>query len=269
MTVPCGQCIGCRLEKSRQWAVRMMHEAQLHERNSFVTLTYSPEELPSYGSLRKEDFQKFMKRLRREIEPRKVRFFHCGEYGEAFSRPHYHACLFGVDFGGDRFEHTVRDSVPVWRSPTLERLWPYGFSEIGQLTYGSARYVARYVHKKIGGSAAGDHYSVVDAETGEVVQLEPEYATMSRRPGIGAGWFEKFGNEVFPRDEVVVKGGLQKPPEYYVDLLARDDPELASEIKRKRSDARVISESVGQRLRAREKCTRARVSTERRRYENG
>ena len=97
ITIPCGQCIGCRLERSRQWAIRCVHEASLYQDNCFITLTYSPEHLPKDNSLHKEHFQLFMKRLRKAFG-QKIRYFHCGEYGENFSRPHYHACLFNVDF---------------------------------------------------------------------------------------------------------------------------------------------------------------------------
>jgi hypothetical protein len=97
LKLPCGRCIGCRLERSRQWAVRCVHEASLHEKNCFITLTYSPENLPKDGSLDVSHFQKFMKRFRKRFGPG-IRFFHCGEYGESLSRPHYHACIFGFDF---------------------------------------------------------------------------------------------------------------------------------------------------------------------------
>ena len=95
--LPCGQCVGCRLERSRQWAVRCMHEASLYKRNCFITLTYSNEYLPPNMSLVKSDFQKFMKRLRKRCGS-SVRYYYCGEYGENFGRPHYHAILFGFDF---------------------------------------------------------------------------------------------------------------------------------------------------------------------------
>ena len=103
INLPCGQCIGCRLERSRQWAVRCMHEASLHDENSFLTLTYSDENLPPGGSLHLPDFQNFMKRLRKSIAPKRVRFYHCGEYGDILSRPHYHALLFGYDFDDRKF----------------------------------------------------------------------------------------------------------------------------------------------------------------------
>lgn len=263
LTVPCGQCMGCRLERSRQWAVRMMQEASLHEQNCFVTLTYSPAFLPPYGSLVVSDFQKFMKRLRKEITPRKVRFFHAGEYGEKLGRPHYHACLFGFDFD-DRVPFTMRGEHRVCRSQLLERLWPFGISEVGSLTFESAAYVARYVTKKVTGRAAEDHYGVVDGVTGEVVQLQPEYATMSRRPGIGAEWYSRYGKEVYPTDEVVMRGRSMKPPRAYDVRLEKEDPTLFAKVKEKRlleRAARGLKDSTAKRLAVREEVTKSRVGT--------
>lgn len=258
LTVPCGQCIGCRLERSRQWAVRMMHESSMHRANCFVTLTYAPEFLPPYGSLVKSDFQCFMKRLRKAISPTRVRFFHAGEYGEALGRPHYHACLFGFDFP-DRVPFTVRGEYPVCRSPLLERLWPVGLCEVGTLTFESAAYVARYVTKKVTGRAAEDHYAVCDPETGEMVQLQPEYATMSRRPGIGAEWLSRFQKEVYPSDEVVVRGRAMKPPRAYDVRVGTTDPELVAQVKRERSLKRDYVNGTERRLGVREEVTTARM----------
>ena len=120
--VPCGQCIGCRLERSRQWAMRCCHEASLYDLNCFITLTYDPEHLPPDGSLVLDHFQRFMKRLRKRFGSG-IRFFHCGEYGEKFARPHYHACLFNFDFP-DKVLYTIRDEIRLYRSAILEELWP-------------------------------------------------------------------------------------------------------------------------------------------------
>ena len=98
LQVPCGNCIGCRLERSRQWATRCMFEASLHDENCFVTLTYSPDYLPEGATLVKKDVQNFMKRLRKAGTNGKFKYFLCGEYGENFNRPHYHICFFNLDF---------------------------------------------------------------------------------------------------------------------------------------------------------------------------
>lgn len=236
--LPCGQCIGCRLSYSRQWAIRCVHEAQMHENNCFITLTFSPEELEKRknpASLDVSEFQRFMKRLRKKYG-KGVRFFHCGEYGEKNKRPHYHALLFGVDFG-DRELWSTRDGVKLYVSDNLSKLWPYGFSTIGDVTFESAAYVARYVMKKVRGEGAPDHYSNwLDPITGEITEVKPEYATMSRRDGIGKTWFDKYKNDVFPNDYCVIRGHEVKPPRYYETLLKQYYPEEHEELKAKRKE---------------------------------
>lgn len=233
--VACGQCIGCRLERSRQWAVRCVHEAQLHEASAFITLTYAPQYLPVGGTLVKKHFQDFMKRLRRRFAPRLVRFFHCGEYGDDKSRPHYHACLFGVDFSDKTFLFTSPSGSKVFTSPTLDEVWGMGRATTGDVTFESAAYVARYVCKKVTGPAASVHYERVDAETGEVFSLLPEYITMSLKPGIGAGWIQKYWTDVYPKGDVVVRGVECKAPRYYDKLFEIESAKLFRRMKRARA----------------------------------
>lgn len=216
--VPCGNCIGCRLDRARSWAIRCMHEADMHEVNSFVTLTY--ERVPLCGSLCVRHFQTFMKRLRKHLGGKKVRFFHAGEYGEENGRPHYHVAFFGLDFA-DKELISERDGIKLYTSPSLEKIWERGFVTIGQLTYESAAYVARYCLKKVNGPKAQVHYG----------GRRPEYTTMSRKPGVGAEWFKKFHGDVFPHDEVVVNGRCYKPPRYYENLLDKMDPVLLESVK--------------------------------------
>ena len=167
--LPCNQCIGCRLNYSRQWAIRCIHEAQMHKNNCFITLTFSPEALASRKnprSLDMREWQLFMKRVRKKYG-NGIKFFHCGEYGEKNKRPHYHALLFGHDFT-DKQLWTQRSGVKLYISEELKKLWPYGFSTIGDVTFESAAYCARYVLKKVTGDAAAEHYTYTDPETGEV-----------------------------------------------------------------------------------------------------
>jgi len=220
LDIPCGQCIGCRLDRSKMWAVRCVHESQLHEKNCFITLTFSEEYW--HPSLDKRTFQLFLKRLRRAFPQNKIRFFHCGEYGEQLQRPHHHAILFGFDFP-DKELWSIRDNVKLYRSKTLESLWsdpktkePYGFCTIGDVTYESAAYVARYCVKKINGKKAESHYHSVNLDTGECDALLPEYITMSRRPGIARDWIEKYHNDVYSQDYVVLNERIKaKTPKYY------------------------------------------------------
>lgn len=259
LSLPCGRCTGCRLERSRQWAVRIMHEAQLHERNCFITLTYATEHLPALSTLFYPDFQRFMKRLRKTVGP--VRFYMCGEYGERLDRPHYHACIFGYDFRGDRVPWRRSSAATVDRSAELERLWPFGHSSVGDLTMESAAYVARYVMKKVTGDLAEAHYQALDESTGELVVRSPEFCRMSLKPGIGAGWFEKYKSDVYPSDEVIVKGRPTKPPRYYDKKLAQLDEDAFEEIRYKRYlDAQAGAvDGTDERLAVREAVVQARI----------
>lgn len=228
--VPCGQCIGCRMNRAENWTARMMHEAQLHEHNSFITLTYNDDNLPCNGSLEPDDVTKFFKRLRKHLNGKEIKYYYCGEYGDDFSRPHYHIALFGYDFSPDRIPHRETASGLVYRSPTLEKLWPYGFSEIGTLEYDSARYVASYVQKKVNGKKKEEHYQKLN-EYGEFIQIHPEYARMSRRPAIGLRWIEKYVDDIYNYDVCVVGEKKLRPPPYYDKYLKKIDLERFEKIK--------------------------------------
>lgn len=228
----------------------------MHQNNWFVTLTYSDEHLPAWGSLKKADFQGFINRVRKTYG--KVRYFHCGEYGDETRRPHYHAALFGLDLD-DLLPWIQRGEHKTWRSPRIEQLWGKGHCEIGTLTFESAGYISRYVTKKRTGTRAHSHYERVCPDTGELRQIEREYATMSRRPGIGAGWLEKFGKEVYPSDEVIMRGKVQKPPRYYDKKIADRDPDLFERVRSLRATKRDRANQTEERLRVREVCTVART----------
>jgi len=171
-----------------------------------------------------------MKRLRKQFG-KGIRFYMCGEYGEELDRPHFHACLFGVDFSADRSLWSNRNGFRLYRSPTLEVLWPFGHSVIGELNFETAAYTARYVMKKITGSQADSHYSRLDPDTGEVSFLEPEFNRMSLKPGIGARFLDEFSSDVYPGDYVVVNGKKSKPPRYYDKRFDAVSPDVMSEIK--------------------------------------
>lgn len=262
--LPCGQCVGCRLERSRQWAIRCIHEAQLHEDNCFITLTFNPESLAARenpGSLRKKDFQDFMKRLRKHFTHTKIRFFHCGEYGEKYGRPHYHAILFGLDFD-DKELINVLNGHRLYRSPTLEKLWPFGYSSIGNVTFESAAYVARYIMKKVTGEHAENHYQYVDQDTGELLEQIPEYTTMSRRPGIASGWFDTYADDVYPSDFVTVRGKKMRPPKFYDKLMEQTRPYEMEDIKADRMAAANVhnENTTPERLAVREKVQKLKLT---------
>ena len=261
LDLPCGRCVGCRLEYSRQWAMRCLHESKLHKQNCFITLTYDDEHLPRDMSLDYRVFQLFMKRLRKYFSPKPVRFYMCGEYGEQFDRPHFHACLFGVDFPDKLLIRGSRRENALYRSAVLESLWPYGYSSIGEVNFESAAYVARYLMKKVNGDLAESHYRYVDLETGEIFQRTPEFAKMSLKPGIGAGWFDRFKSDVYPHDYVVVRGRKVKPPKFYDKLNERADP-LGHEVveyRRALDSRKRVGDNTYTRLAVKEVCAKARV----------
>jgi len=224
VSLPCGQCIGCRLERSRQWAIRCMHEAQLHTNNCFITLTYDDTHLPSDRSLHYRDFQLFIKRLRKRYSTTKIGYYMAGEYGESFGRPHFHACLFGIDFHDKKLWKRTSSGSLIYRSQDLETLWPFGYSSIGDVNFESAAYVARYIMKKQTGKESEKYYQYSDLETGEIVQMTPEFNKMSLKPAIGLNWYKKYKNDVFPHDYVVLRGQKIKPPKYYDKLYKNDNP---------------------------------------------
>lgn len=261
LDVPCGKCIGCRMDYALVWAVRMTHEASMHLHNSFVTLTYRDKRdctvkqredflhVPSDWSLNKKHFQDFMKRLRKRKG--KCRYFHSGEYGRkcrhridlslvacpmgcVLGRPHYHAALFGMSFD-DLVSYKSDYGVLRYTSPELEDIWGYGFVDVGELNFTTAAYIARYILKKRSMSEEFHHYVGYDEE-GNMVFLQKEYSTQSRKPGIGATWFEEFFSDVFPADEVPVtgKGVVNKVPRFYEEMYKKMFPEELEKVKQRR-----------------------------------
>lgn len=270
LEIACGQCHWCRLERSRQWAVRCMHEASLHDDNCFITLTYDEDNIPKDGSLDKTHFQKFMKRLRKEYCDKKIRFFHCGEYGELHNRPHYHAILFGLDFDDRVMYHTDKDNA-YSSSPKLAKIWKYGRNQVGDVTFESCKYVASYIQKKVLGKGNMEAYTNFDKNTGEIFrEIQPEYITMSRRPGIGSVWFEKWNREVYPSDSVIINEREVRPPKYYDNLLEKKNPEFAKKIKLRRQNLpiKVINDNTPERLAVKERILEKKLKNKTRRYEN-
>lgn len=267
--LPCSQCIGCRIDRSRDWALRCMFEASQYNYNSFITLTFDDEHLDQDGSLDKKDFQNFMKELRRQylgtrrhkvnglsetIE--KIRYFHCGEYGEAcfncglprdkhtcnkyiahLGRPHHHACIFNLDFQ-DKILIKEEDNIKQYVSPSLAKIWKKGLHSIGNVTFQSAAYVARYVCKKVTGARSEEYYKKVDPRSGQLKKVIPEYITMSRRPGIGKDWYEKYYEDLFPKDFITHDGKTFRVPKFYCKLFEETYPVEYQRIKERRNKRR-------------------------------
>ena len=245
MTVPCGQCIGCKLDRSRSWALRCAHEAEFHDQNSFITLTYATE--PFGGSLKPMDVTLFMKRLRRKLA-KPVKFFMCGEYGSVrdengqiipgeLGRPHYHILLFGHDFEDKLFFKKSNTGFPIYTSELLTERWGLGHAVTQAFSIEAAAYVARYCTKKITGPKAEDHYQKeFVTNDGEIIriQVEPEYNRMSNREAIGKKWFSNYHSDVYPKDFVTNKGIKFRPPRYYDKLFEDLEPEAMAQIKETR-----------------------------------
>jgi len=204
----------------------------MYQENCFITLTYNDDHLPDDLSLNVREFQLFMKRLRKEYGAG-IRYFHCGEYGEQFARPHYHACIFNHDFE-DKKLWTTQNGEKLYTSQSLSQLWPYGFSTTGTVTFQSAAYVARYITKKITGDLAVTHYEYTNPITGEITHRKPEYTTMSRRPGIGKDWLNKYTSDIYPGDFVVMNGKKMKPPKYYDKQYEIEYPSDYAKLRSKR-----------------------------------
>lgn len=279
LQIPCGKCIGCRLERSRQWAIRCVHEAKMWEENCFITLTYDDEHISVDRSLNKTDFPLFMKRLRKKYGEN-IRFFHGAEYGEVckncsqhrtkctctnytptLGRPHHHACLFNFQFP-DKKLWSIRKGTRLYTSESLQKLWTDGFSTIGDVTFESAAYIARYVLKKITGERANDHYG----------NKLPEHTSMSRRPGIARPFVEKYMDDIYNNDTVIVRNDLKcRPPRYYDSIYDDHDPVRMKKLKieRKIKMKAFEAESTYERLIVREKCKKQQISKLKRGIENG
>ena len=241
----------------------------MHPFNCFLTLTYDPK-LYADHDLVLGDFQTFIKALRYHYkgqtyegprEPIQIRYYHCGEYDEE-DRAHYHCILFGWDFHIDRKKlKTSKHGDQLWISETLSELWGKGFCSIGAATYKSAGYVARYIMKKQLGDNAEQAYQRVDRATGEVFQVKAPYTTMSRRPGIGASWLERYRSDVFPSDEVIVAGRSTRPPRYYDTQQAKHDPldQSLRSINRSLNATRYAANNTPERLAVRETVHLARM----------
>lgn len=248
-----------------------MHEAQSWSANCFVTLTYGRNQVPEGGSLDHRDFQLFMKRLRKHtaskmleagaqdvssrdagINPGPIRFYMCGEYGPLNQRPHYHACLFNVDFRSDRVPAGKSASgMDFYDSKELSSLWRLGRVSVQDLTKETAGYCARYIMKKVLGPDSEAAYG----------GRKPEYAAMSLKPGIGASWFKKYSGDVFPHDYVIADGVKRPVPKYYDRLLHRSVSVMEDSIEYKREIARraAAPDNTDERRAARETVHKARI----------
>lgn len=241
-----------------------MHESQLHDHNCFVTLTYSDKYF--HPSLNHKDWQDFAKRTRAKLGP--FSYYMVGEYGERFLRPHFHACLFGLDFT-DKFPFKKSDSGGMlYTSDTLDELWPWGFANIAELTFELAAYAARYMMEKpTTPEARKKAYQRVDGDTGELTNVIPEYNRMSLKPAIGKRWIEKYGiTDCFAHDHIITNGQQAKPPRYYDKQLEKIDKEQFDKIKKERKEKAKLNQADNkpQRLKVKEHVAKAKLKLKKR-----
>lgn len=262
VTVRCGGCIGCRLDRQAAWATRCYAESKCHTSNSFVTLTYNAEHYPMHGSLSYRDWQLFAKRLRKKIGA--FRFFVAGEYGEDFQRPHFHALLFGVDFSDKRKSNSMYSRHTIYQSEMLDGLWGKGFCSIGEVNYATARYTTSYIVDswKLGGCGDDSPYRTVDDRTGEIVDRVPPFAKMSLRPGIGLKWLEQYWKDLYltGHDAVIVNGKKEPIPRYFDKKMYDLKPQLMEEVEWSREKAAIDrwADNTPERLKVKEDCAIAR-----------
>lgn len=246
--IPCGQCIGCRIDYSKQWATRCMLESEYYDDNYFITFTYSDKTVPRSHyideqsgeileslTLRKKDVQDFVKRVRRDLDyydNGNFRYFCCGEYGTETARPHYHMLAFGLKLTDLKFYKST-DYGNLYTSEFLTEKWNRGHVIVGGVAFESCAYVSRYIMKKQKGKTA-DVY--------DKFNIAPEFTVMSRRPGIAKEYFDDNYEDIYPNDKIILSGGkITRPPRYFDNLMDDIDEELMEDIKLKRVD---IAETI-------------------------
>lgn len=221
--IPCGHCIGCRLEYSRQWAIRCQLESKVHPDNKwFVTLTYDDEHLPSDYSLNRLDLHRFIDNLRHNYSC--IRYFACGEYGETFGRPHYHLIMWNLPLNDLEFARKSKNGLNLYQSPWLNEKWSRGQVLVGEVNWETSAYVARYVTKK--------HTK----EQNEELNRENEFVVMSRKPGIGAEYYEKYKDKIYKNDSIIVltsksNPSVVKPPKYFDRLYKLQNESKLEKLK--------------------------------------
>jgi len=288
--VKCGRCIGCRLDKSKEWALRCVHEAQMHSENCFITLTFNEDYVK--GSVDPQDLKLFLDRFRKRISPRRIRYFACGEYGEKYLRPHYHMCIFGFDFPDKVL--ISQGHHKLYSSEMLSDLWSYGFSSIGDLTFDSAAYVARYVLKKLNSSdnvyqdmvdyskACSEwkddkFFSGVLRSPSSVIKdlsyagRRPEFVRMSLKPGIGSAWYDQFKSDIYPGGFAVLPSGKKSSLPRFYDLKYDTENSLDMALMKcyRIAKATNCNDNSVDRLIVREEVKLSKINSLNRGFENG
>lgn len=220
--LPCGKCIECLNTYSTEFAVRCMLEAKEHQNNCFVTLTYNDDNLPS--ELSKRDLQLFTKKLRFHLDKLgvSIRVFQCGEYGEKNGRPHYHMMIFGWCPDDLEFLYVTKKGECIYNSSFLASIWGNGFISVGEISFNSAKYCAKYMQKIV--------YSDIN--------ITKPFILSSRRPGIGGlpATIDYIKGHCLETDKVYLNGTYYRIPTYYLKTLEKDEKfaEKVAEIRENR-----------------------------------
>ena len=202
ITVPCNHCIACRIRRTQEWSIRLLMEDTQWPCSCFLTLTYDDYSLPTTPCgkhpLDKEELRGFWKRLRSAIrrrdDSRRLRYFACGEYGDLFGRPHYHAIVFGIDFTN---EDDINDVNVAWQFRGKVQLKPVTAADIA--------YVCNYVSKKL-------FYDPMD-ELMEYGCVQPPFKTQSQ--GLALSFFEKDRKQ-FEKGYFVYRGVRRSIPRLFL-----------------------------------------------------
>lgn len=227
--VACGRCLCCRKQRAREWALRCVHEASLHRSSGFVTLSYSDDFLPPDEAVSKDELQRFFKRLRKVLGDGKVRYLACGEYGERFGRPHYHAAVFGLapctcsewrPF--EAGERQLARCKCVGRSAVMDGWKLGGVSRVTEVAWESALYIANYIVK-------------ADIDQQGYRGKELPFQLMSK--GLGRGFLDRDAVALRQSFRTSVNGQEIGLPRYYMRRLEEFWPGTREELEGREVEA--------------------------------
>lgn len=232
LLVPCGKCVQCRIQKRKEWSVRLYHELDYWNDSVFLTLTYDDKSVPENMSLKKKDLQDFFKRLRMSVNGRTIKYFACGEYGGETERPHYHSIIYGVGLQEDD-KKAVMDSWKKcdWKN---DKIYTRSF---GIVEPDSIRYVCQYIDKKFTGELAEKEYKDRDRE--------PVFKICSQ--GLGKNFCIDNKDQLIENKGFTVRGVPHSFPRYYLkklDLENSDFRKDISEEKEKRLTKRLTGHEL-------------------------
>lgn len=265
----CGRCAMCRASKAAQWKTRMVHESYQHRYSIAATLTYAPEHMDALGSIRKVDFVRWLDRLRHRLayeDEGPIRHTGIAEYSPRLQRPHGHFCIFGWWPKDAEYYSQSKSGNPQYVSQMLTETWGKGLVTFQRFTPGAAAYIAGHDSEKLNGMVSHAARAVFGPDGEYVGHREPEFLMASRRPGIGAGFFDEHGEQMLAHDFTVVDGKRVPLPQYYMRRGELVNPERVAELKAQHMQTAIKrrADSTRARLAVREECARARVAAKRR-----